>query len=86
MNFDNEASTVATVLEVEGKDRPGLLSEIARALFELGLSISTAIVATYGERAVDVFYVRDLLGHKLAPGQHRVSIEERLMKVLSAAS
>jgi [protein-PII] uridylyltransferase len=86
VNFDNEASAVATVLELEGADRPGLLFEIARALFELRLSISAAIVATYGERAVDVFYVRDRFGNKLDAGKHRARIEARLMEVLSAAS
>lgn len=86
VNFDNDASATATVLELEGKDRPGLLFEIARALFELGLSISTAIVATYGERAVDVFYVRDRFGGRIVPGEHRNDIETRLMQVLSAAS
>jgi [protein-PII] uridylyltransferase len=84
--FDNEASTLATVLELEGPDRPGLLSEIARALFELRLSISTAIVATYGERAIDVFYVQDHYGNKLDAGEHRERIEARLVQVLSAAS
>jgi [protein-PII] uridylyltransferase len=83
VNFDNEASTVATVLELEGADRPGLLFEIARVLFELHLSISTAIVATYGERAVDVFYIRDRLGNKIDPGAWREHIETRLMQVLS---
>jgi [protein-PII] uridylyltransferase len=63
--FDNEASTVATVIEVEALDRPGLLYDITRALFEAGLSISSAVVATYGERAVDVFYIRDKFGHKI---------------------
>jgi [protein-PII] uridylyltransferase len=86
VNFDNDASAIATVLELEGADRPGLLFEIARAFFELRLSISTAIVTTYGERAVDVFYVRDRFGNKLDPGEHRARIEARLMRVLSAAS
>jgi [protein-PII] uridylyltransferase len=62
------------------------LFEIARALFELNLSISTAIVATYGERAVDVFYIHDRFGSKLAPDGHRARIEDRLTRVLSAAS
>jgi [protein-PII] uridylyltransferase len=86
VNFDNEASTAATVLELEGADRPGLLLEIARALFELNLSISTAIVSTYGERAVDVFYVRDRFDNKLAPDEQRACIEDRLTQVLSGAS
>ncbi len=85
VNIDHEASADATVLELEGADRPGLLFDIARALFELHLSISTAIVATYGERAVDVFYVRDGSGAKLAPGEHWAQIERRLIQALSGA-
>jgi len=85
VNFDNETSALATILELEGADRPGLLFDIARALFELGLAISSAIVATYGERAVDVFYVRDCFGNKLPPGEHRARIEVRLIQVLSGA-
>ena len=65
IHFDNEASRIATVIEVECLDRPGLLYDITQALFEAGLSISTSMVATYGERAVDVFYVRDGFGHKI---------------------
>jgi [protein-PII] uridylyltransferase len=53
--FDNEASRIATVIEVECLDRPGLLYDITQAIFEAGLSISTSMVATYGERAIDVF-------------------------------
>ncbi len=85
VTIDHEASADATVLELEGADRPGLLFDIARALFELHLSISTAIVATYGERAVDVFYVRDGSGAKLAPGEHWAQIERRLIQALSGA-
>ncbi len=80
--FDNEASTVSTVIEVESLDRVGLLYEITRALFVTGLSISSAIVATYGELAVDVFYVRDGFGHKVIHPERLAAIEERLMKAL----
>jgi [protein-PII] uridylyltransferase len=80
--FDNEASTVSTVIEVESLDRVGLLYEITRALFEMGLGISSAIVATYGELAVDVFYIRDIFGHKVAHPERLTAIEARLMKVL----
>ena len=53
------------VIEVEGLDRPGFLYDVTQALFEAGLSISASMIATYGERAVDVFYVRDGFGHKI---------------------
>ena len=82
MIFDNEASTVSTVIEVESLDRVGLLYEITRTLFVTGLSISSAIVATYGELAVDVFYIRDGFGHKVVHPERLAAIEERLMKAL----
>ena len=82
VNFDNEASAASTVVEVESLDRVGLLYEITRTLFEMGLSISSAVVVTYGELAVDVFYVRDGFGHKVTHPARLAAIEEGLMKVL----
>jgi [protein-PII] uridylyltransferase len=83
VGFDNEASTSATVVEVEGLDRQGFLYDVTQALFESGLSISSSIVATYGERAIDVFYVRDGFGHKITHPERLKSVEARLLKVLS---
>jgi [protein-PII] uridylyltransferase len=82
VGFDNEASTTSTVVEVEGLDRQGFLYDVTQAMFESGLSISSSIVATYGERAIDVFYVRDGFGHKIRHPERLKSIEERLLKVL----
>jgi [protein-PII] uridylyltransferase len=82
VNFDNEASTVSTLIEVESLDRVGLLYDITRALFETGMSISSAIIATYGELAVDTFYVRDVFGHKVTHRQRLAAIEARLMRAL----
>jgi [protein-PII] uridylyltransferase len=81
--FDNEASTVSTVVEVESLDRVGLLYEITRAIFQAGLSISSAVVVTYGELAVDTFYVRDVFGHKVTHPERLAALEERLMKALN---
>jgi len=83
VNFDNDASMRATVVEVEGPDRPGLLYEVTRTLFESGMSISSAMVATYGERAVDVFYVRDGFGHKVTHPDRLRTIEDRLLHTLA---
>jgi [protein-PII] uridylyltransferase len=82
INFDNEASSSATVVEVEGLDRPGLLYEVTDALFQSGLSISSAMVSTYGERAVDVFYVRDGFGHKVRHQDRLSAVHARLLKAL----
>jgi [protein-PII] uridylyltransferase len=83
-HFDNEASTTATVIEVEALDRPGLLYDVTHALFESGLSISSAIVSTYGERAMDVFYVRDGFGHKITHPERVKAVEERLLRALES--
>ena len=86
VDFDNEASAVATLIEVQGTDRPGLLYDVARAIFDSGLSISSSIVATYGERAVDVFYVRDGYGHKVAHPDRQASVRARIVKAIEGES
>jgi [protein-PII] uridylyltransferase len=82
VSVDNEASTTASVLEVEGLDRQGLLYDVTHAIFESGLSISSSIVATYGERAVDTFYVRDGFGHKIVHPERLKSVEARVARAL----
>ena len=80
--FDNDASQLATVIEVEGLDRPGLLYDVTQAIFESGLSISSSMIATYGEKAVDVFYVRDGFGHKVRHPDRLETVEKRLKAAL----
>ena len=63
--LDNDASEAATVIEATGRDRPGLLSALAEVIADAGLSIVSAHIDGYGERAVDAFYVVDALGRKL---------------------
>jgi [protein-PII] uridylyltransferase len=82
VHFDNDASIASTVVEVEGLDRPGLLYDVTRALSGASLSISSAIVSTYGERAMDVFYVRDGFGHKVVHPEKLKTVEERLLQAL----
>lgn len=81
--IDNEASANFTLVEVNGRDRPGLLYELTRTLTSLGLQISTAKIATYGERAVDVFYVKDVFGLKLENKNHLQRLRDRLLEVLA---
>ena len=55
------------------------MSDVTYALFDLKLTISSAHIATYGERAVDTFYVRDLFGHKITHETRFRRIEERIL-------
>ena len=80
---NNNASRAFTMIEVNGRDRPGLLYDVTRALRELNLQISTAKIATYGERAVDVFYVKDAFGMKVEAEDRIAHVREALMAALA---
>ena len=82
--IDNKASARATVIEVNGRDRPGLLYDLTRALSKLQLMIHGARIATYGERAIDVFYVQDALGDKIQAPARLERIRARLLEALGA--
>ncbi len=77
--IDNQASNRFTVIEVNARDGPALLNRLALALFQSKVTIHSAHVATYGERAVDTFYLTDLLGDKISSTQRLRSIERRLL-------
>jgi [protein-PII] uridylyltransferase len=83
IGFDNTGSDIYTIIEVETRDRPGLLYDLARTLTANNISIASAIIATYGEQAVDVFYVKDLFGLKLHAESKRQTLETRLRKVIT---
>jgi [protein-PII] uridylyltransferase len=78
--FDNQASNRFTVIEVSARDRPALLSRLARTLFEAKLMVHSAHIATYGERAVDTFYVTDLLGEKVDSVTRLKALEKKLVE------
>ena len=80
--IDNALSNQFTVIEVAGLDRPGLLFELTSTLSDLNLDITSAHITTFGEKAVDVFYVTDLTNKKITSPQRQKAIRERLLGVL----
>ena len=81
---DNDASNRFTVVEVNAQDRPALLNELARALFESKVTVHSAHISTYGERAVDTFYITDLLGAKIENIRRGLNnLKKRLIKAAS---
>ncbi len=76
---DNKASNRFTVIEVNAQDRPALLSQLAYALFQSKVMLHSAHIATYGERAVDTFYVTDLTGDKITGPVRLKTLEKRLL-------
>jgi [protein-PII] uridylyltransferase len=79
---DNQSSNRFTVIEVNGLDRIGLLYDVTEALFRLNLNIASAQITTFGEKAVDVFYVTDLTGTKIDSPTRQSQIESELLAVL----
>jgi [protein-PII] uridylyltransferase len=82
--IDNTLSDALTVIEINGLDRPGLLYDVTREISDLNLDIASAHIATFGEKAVDVFYVTDLTGKKITSKSRESAIRERLLKALTA--
>ena len=80
--IDNHASNAHTVLEVNGRDRPGLLHDVTAAISEQGLQIASAHVTTYGVRAVDVFYVKDVFGLKVENERKLAQLRDALLAAL----
>ena len=70
------------MVEASGRDRPGLLAALARTLADAGLSIQSAHIDNYGERAVDAFYVQDQ-GAKLADARRANALKAQLLKALN---
>jgi [protein-PII] uridylyltransferase len=81
--IDNKASALHTVIEVNGRDRPGLLFELTRELTRLNLQVSSAKISTYGEKVVDVFYVKSLFGLKVDDPKKSAEIRNALERVLT---
>jgi [protein-PII] uridylyltransferase len=79
--IDNQLSTRHTVLEVSGLDRPGLLYDLTTVLGRLNLNIASAHIATFGEKAVDVFYVTDLTGTKVTHPGRQAAIRRAVLEV-----
>jgi [protein-PII] uridylyltransferase len=80
--IDNKASRTHTVIEVNGRDRTGLLYDLTRALSALNLQIASAHISTFGEAAVDVFYVKDVFGLQIANKNKLDQIRNSLLVVM----
>ncbi len=86
VTVNNSWSNRHTVVEVSGLDRPGLLFALTNTLSRLNLNIASAHVATFGERAVDVFYVTDLMGAKITAAARQSAMRRALLTVFEGTA
>ena len=83
VSIDNSLSNKYSVIEVSGKDRPGLLNDLTRKISDLNINIRSAHIATFGERATDVFYVLSKNGDKITSKSKLKNIQNELIKSMS---
>lgn len=81
--FDNEGSDIYTIIEVDTRDRPGLLYDLTRTLAVNNIYIASAVIATYGAQVVDTFYVKDMFGLKLHQKHRQEALERKLRQAIA---
>jgi [protein-PII] uridylyltransferase len=84
--IDNKASRTHTVIEVNGRDRLGFLHDITNVLTNAGLQIASAHISTYGERVVDVFYVKDIFGLRMEQPNKIEDVREKLLAAITGTA
>jgi [protein-PII] uridylyltransferase len=84
--FDNEGSDIYTIIEVDTRDRAGLLYDLARTLAASNIYISSAQIATYGAQAVDTFYVKDMFGLKIMNTGKLATLERKLKDAVTSGA
>lgn len=83
ITFDNEGSEIYTIIEVDTRDRPGLLFDLTRTLANMNVYIASAVIATYGEQVVDSFYVKDMFGLKFHSESKQKKLEQNLRQAIT---
>jgi [protein-PII] uridylyltransferase len=86
ITFDNEGSDIYTIIEVDTRDRPGLLYDLTRTLAAGNIQIASAVIATYGVQVVDAFYVKDMFGLKIHSRAKQEALEKKLRAAIEAGA
>jgi [protein-PII] uridylyltransferase len=83
ITFDNDGSEIYTIIEVDTRDRPGLLYDLTRTLAANNIYIASAVIATYGAQVVDTFYVKDMFGLKLYQKPRQEALDRKLRAAIA---
>jgi len=86
VQVDNASSDGSTIIDIFAHDRAGLLYAITRRLFELGLSVQRAKIATHLDQVLDVFYVNDQAGAKISDEARLAEIRRQLCEVIEGVA
>lgn len=83
ISFDNDGSEIYSIIEVDTRDRPGLLFDLMRTLTNNNIYVASAVIATYGEQVVDTFYVKDIVGLKFHSDAKMANLERKLREAIT---
>lgn len=83
VEIDNDVSAYYTVIDIFANDRIGLLHDLARMMTKLGLYIEVSKISTKVDQVADVFYVKDIFGHKITDAKKRAQIKQSLLGTLT---
>jgi len=86
ITFDNDGSDIYTIIEVDTRDRPGLLYDLTRTLADNHVYIASAVIATYGEQVVDSFYVKDMFGLKFYAESKQKMLKNKLRAAIESGA
>ena len=81
VRFHNSASYIFTIVEIQAKDNLGLLYKICNVFETMGLKVGHVKISTYGESALDVFYLKNKYGLKIL----KLSDQRRIHKIIKEA-
>jgi len=82
VEIDNDVSSDYTVIDIYTHDKVGVLYQITSNLTELGLYIGISKISTKVDQVADVFYVKDIFGHKITNPERLEEIRDRLVKAV----
>jgi [protein-PII] uridylyltransferase len=82
VGISNGVSDFFTVIEVKSGEKVGLLYDLAKAIFSLGLDIRFAKVMSDREKMQGAFYVRTSDGQKITEADDIRTVRERLLEVV----
>ena len=83
ITFEDDTKNMRTVMNIKAYDRPGLLSRIGAALASCKVQILNAKIATYGERAEDIFYISNFDGQAIKDPNELAQIKSAIIKLLA---
>jgi len=84
VSFEDNEIQKQTLMKVIAYDRPGLLSQIGSAMHTCAVTLHKAKIATYGEKAEDIFFITDEKGNAVTEKKQLECLEQTIIEGLNS--